>query len=514
MTPKTRIAGLPPGFCPSGRSHFPKGTRASMVAAKELCSVPAKHAGRTAFPMSRKTLNKTNLERLGTAALADLVLDLVAGNAALQRQARMALSAAQGPKDMAADIRKRFATLRRASAFLDWRKQRALVRELDGLLDMIEARIAPEDADTAFELLWSLLHLAPSIHERTDDSNGAVGDVMSRAVDLIGVVAPQISAAPEALAERVLEAVADAEFGEFDGIIPATAEALGPDGLAHLKHITNAWSETPPSDAELDKWRRVGLSTAPEEIVRRNRETTLSIILADIADAEGDVDAYMARYTEEQLTYGTIAPGVARRLLDAGRVEEAHGIVTRARAAEHGKGPRMFRHALDEVYEECLRKLGHHDALKDHLWERFRSGLSAPALRRYLSLLPDFEDMEAEETALDGVESHPHVGMAIRFLVDWPAPARAARVVLTRAAEALDADHPLAATLMRRAMIEDTLRGAKSKRYRHAARHLADCAACDANIADYGDHPTHDDFLTMLRDHHRRKHGFWSLVDL
>jgi hypothetical protein len=62
-------------------------------------------------------------------------------------------------------------------------------------------------------------------------------------------------------------------------------------------------------------------------------------------------------------------------------------------------------------------------------------------------------------------------------------------------------------------MIEDTLRGAKSKRYRHAARHLADCAACDAAIADYGDHPTHDAFLATLREDHRRKHGFWSLVD-
>lgn len=477
--------------------------------------------------MSRKTLNKANLERLGAEALADLVLELVAGNAALQRQARMALSAAQGPKDVAADIRKRFASLRRASGFLDWHQQRVLVRELDGLLDMIENRIAPEAADTAFELLWSLLQLAPSIHERTDDSNGAVGDVMGRAVDLIGVVSPRITADPNALAERVLEAVADADFGEFDGIIPATAEALGPDGLAHLKKITNKWSETPPSDAELDKWRRIGLSTAPEEIVRRNRETTRSIILAAIADAEGDVDAYMARYSDEQLTYGTIAPGVARRLLDAGRVDEAHGIVTRARAAEQGKGPRMFRHDLDEVYEECLQKLGHQDALKDHLWNRFRAGLSAPALRRYLSLLPDFEDVEAEETALDGVEAQAHPVTAIRFLVDWPAPARAARVVLARAAEldgnrfetlspaaeALDADHPLAATLMRRAMIEDTLRGAKSKRYRHAARHLAECAACAAAIADYGDHPTHDAFVSTLREDHRRKHGFWSLVD-
>ena len=45
--------------------------------------------------------------------------------------------------------------------------------------------------------------------------------------------------------------------------------------------------------------------------------------MADIAYAQGDVDAYMARYSKEQLTYGTIAPDVARRLLDAGRVDEA-----------------------------------------------------------------------------------------------------------------------------------------------------------------------------------------------
>lgn len=73
--------------------------------------------------MSRKTLNKENLERLGADRLAALVMDLVQGSAALQRRARMELSAAQGPKDVAADIRKRFASLRRASGFLDWRGQ-------------------------------------------------------------------------------------------------------------------------------------------------------------------------------------------------------------------------------------------------------------------------------------------------------------------------------------------------------------------------------------------------------
>ena len=477
--------------------------------------------------MSKKTLNQANLEKLGAEKLAALVMDLVQGSAALQRRARMELSAAQGPGDVAADLRKRFASLRRATSFVDWRKQRAMVRDLEHLLEIIEFTIAPHDPDEAFELLWSFLQLAPSIHERTDDSNGAVGGIMSDAVDIIAKVSPTISKDSKSLAERILDAVANAGYGEFDGIIPATAEALGQDGLEHLKRITEIWADAPPTEHELEPYRGYGLMSSAEDSVRRNRQGTRSIILEDVADAQGDVDAYMARYSAEQLTYGTIAPDVARRLLDAGRVDEAFEIITRARAAEDGKPFRIFRHDLDVVYEDCLERQGKTDDLKAHLRETFDQTLSAPCLRKYLKLLPDFDDVEAEEAALDVAEAYPHPGAAIAFLVHWPSHDRAARVVLARAeeldgnayhtlataADALEARHPLAATLMRRAMVMDTLTGAKSKRYRHAARHLAECQSCDAAIEDYGDFPTHTEFHKMLKQDHGRKHGFWRLVD-
>ena len=477
--------------------------------------------------MSKKTLNKTNLEKLGAEKLAALVLELVQGNAALQRRARMELSAAQGPRDVAADLRKRFASLRRSTSFVDWRKQRTLVKDLEGLLTMIEASVAPHDPDEAFELLWSFLQLAPAIHERTDDSNGAVGDVMRDAVDLIAKVSPAVSVNRITLAERILEAVAEADYGEFDGIIPATAEALDEEGLEHLKKITNEWAEAPPSDQELARYRGYGFLSSPEECVQQNKESTKSIILADIADAQGDVDAYMARYSVEQLTYGTIAPDVARRLLDAGRVDEAFDIVSRARAAENEKPFRVFHHDLDKVYEECLEKQGKVEDLKAHFWRRFEQTLSASSLRNYLKLLPDFDDIEAEETALDIAETHPRMEAAVGFLVDWPAHDRAARVVMARAdeldgnsyhtlstaADALEAEHPLAATVMRRAMIEDSLDGAKSKRYRYAARHLEECQSCDAAIEDYGDVLTHAEFITALKEKHPRKHGFWRLTN-
>lgn len=476
--------------------------------------------------MSKKTLNQTNLEKLGAEKLAALVMDLVQGSAPLQRRARMELSAAQGPREVAADLRKRFASLRRSTSFVDWRKQRALVKDLENLLGMIETTIVPHDANEAFELLWSFLQLAPSIHERTDDSNGAVGAIMSDAVDLIAEVSPRISKDGKALAERILDAVAEAGYGEFDGIIPATAEALGQEGLEHLKRITQAWADAAPTEHELEKYRGYGLMSSAEDSVRRNKQGTRSIILADVADAQGDVDAYMARYSEEQLIYGTIAPGVARRLLDAGRVDEAFDIVNRARSAEDGKSFRMFRHDLDAVFEECLERQGKTEGLKAHLWETFAQTLSAPCLRKYLKLLPDFDDIEAEETALVFAEAYPHLGAAISFLVDWPSHDRAARVVvaraeeldgnsyhtLTTAADAVEAEHPLAATLMRRGMVLDTLAGAKSKRYRYAARNLAECQSCDAAIEDYGDHPTHTQFFEGLKQDHGRKHGFWRLV--
>lgn len=476
--------------------------------------------------MSKKTLNQTNLEKLGAEKLAALVIDLVQGSAALQRRARMELSAAQGPREVAADLRKRFASLRRSTSFVDWRKQRALVKDLEGLLGMIETTIAPQDPNEAFELLWSFLQLAPSIYERTDDSNGAVGGVMSDAVDLIAEVSPKVSKDRTALAERILDAVADAGYGEFDGIIPATAEALGQEGLEHLKRMTQIWADAVPTEHELEQYRGYGLMSSAEDSVRRNKQATRSIILADVADAQGDVDAYMARYSAEQLTYGTIATDVARRLLDAGRVDEAYEIITRARAAEDGKSFRMFRYDLDAVFEECLKRQGKTEDLKAHLWETFEQTLSAPSLRKYLKLLPDFDDVEAEEAALDFAETYPHLGAAISFLVDWPSHDRAARVVvgraeeldgnsyhtLTTAADAVEGEHPLAATLMRRAMVLDTLSGAKSKRYRYAARHLAKCQSCDAVIEDYGDLSTHTEFLEMLKQEHGRKHGFWRLV--
>lgn len=476
--------------------------------------------------MSKKTLNKANLVNLGSDKLADLVLELVEGRADLKRQARMALSSELGSKEIAADIRKRFASIRRATGWIDWKKQRTLVKDLYGLLDLIEHKVAPTDPTEAFELLWSFLLLADPVHHRTDDSNGTIGDVFRFAMPLIGKVSGSAKVDGVILAESILERIRDSGFGEFDGIILATADALGQNGLEHLKIITNEWASEEPSEAEIEAYNRFGYLSDPKEALARSKESTRKIILSDVADAQGDVDAYMALYTPEQLTLHTIAPKVVRRLIDAGRVEEGYDLVLKAKAEVAHEGRRYVNYDLDKVYEECLISLDRKEDLKALMWAKFEASLSSESLRKYLKLLPDFEDIEAEDRALEYAEQHPSVASAARFFVEWSRTDRASKVILERSDEldggfyfvlddvvdALEHEYPLAATLLRRAMIEDCLASAKTKRYRYAAKNFEACQASDVRITDYQGHPTHQQFVAVLKALHGRKYSFWQRV--
>ena len=180
--------------------------------------------------------------------------------------------------------------------------------------------------------------------------------------------------------------------------------------------------------------------------------------------------------------------------------------------------------AWQDAYLDALEAGGQSERAQRLRWSIFEGQLIAEPLRAFLKRLPDFEDIEAEERAMQHALGFGSFATALHFLSEWPNPIRAAQLVLTRAAE-IDGDlyfllepaaqliegkHPLAATLLRRAMITDTLGRAKATRYKHAARHLVECASLARGIADFGAVEVHDDFFRRLRSEHGRKAGFWS----
>ncbi|WP_299655026.1 DUF6880 family protein [uncultured Jannaschia sp.] len=341
-------------------------------------------------------------------------------------------------------------------------------------------------------------------------------------------IGPRAAPDPEALTERIFAALMENEYGQFDGLVDALGATLGETGLETLKALALADEAIPVPESVEDK--DTGLLLGPLGLERHRAIATdmkrlrIDMILQDIADLQGDVDAYMRRYRPDQIRMPRIAAGVAQRLLAAGRAEEAIEIAEAARAAAGERGHDSYE--LDDVYIDCLVALGRTDDALAFRWASFERTLDPHHLRDFLKALPDFEDIEAEERAKAIAIAFPDVHAALVFLIDWPDLALAAKLIearsdeldgdayeiLTPAADALDGPHPLAASLARRAMILFALNAARSSRYKHAARHLRECEATDDAIWDYSPHPDHQAFVDALRERHSRKQGFWSQV--
>jgi len=480
---------------------------------------------------ARTSLTAKNLELLGAERLAALLIEISAGSTAAKRRLRLELAGAQSPAELAKEVRKRLAAIARSRSFVDWQGIRSLADDLDTQRHAIVETVAKGDPAEALDLLWRFMALAASVFDRCDDSNGIVSSIFHDACRAIGDVALVARSMPATLADRTFDALVANDYGQFDGLISIVAPALGQAGLEHLKQRMIELSNRPLTrPAEKDRvkigWSSSG-SICADEMAERSRSSTVHHALRDIADAMGDVDAFIEQFDEQTRKTPKIAAEIARRLLAAGRTVEAWQIIE---TTEH---PQRSGHwdwpdfEWEDARIDVLDALGRTDDAQAARWACFERSLSASHLRAYLKRLPDFDDVEAEKKALDYAQRVRNLLHALSFLVAWPALERAASLVLqradeldgdhyeilTRVAEALAGKYPLAATLALRAMIDFSLRTGRSTRYRHAARHLLDCSGLSSAIADFGRFEPHVAYAARLRREHGKKSSFWSFVD-
>ena len=468
---------------------------------------------------SKATVTVDNLAALGPERLAAILVELADGDAEVKRRLRLELAAQQGGDSIAAEIGKRITALRSARSFVDWQKRRDFVRDLDLQRAMIVDRVAPARADLALDLMWRFLDLAEPVLNRVDDSGGSVGGIFWSACEDLGAIAVKARRDPLGLADRVFTALLANGYGIYDRLVPIMLPALSDAGAAHLKsRLTHALADR--SEAGERDWRAGAVRRA----------------LQDIADGQADVDAYIALVPVAERSRPHTGAEIGRRLLAAGRAAEALAALEAAKPkqrpaparddealylAEHGGDS-----AWEAVYIEALDATGHPEEAQRLRWAAFEDRLSATQLRAHLKRLAGFEDVEAEDRAKQHALRFRSFSAALHFFQEWPDQAGAAQLVLARASEIdgnlyfmldpaarlIEGRHPLAATLLRRAMIEDTLAGAKSSRYKHAARHLLECASLAPGIRDFGTFETHDAFVSRMRAKHGRKTGFWGQV--
>ncbi|KAA0125806.1 hypothetical protein CIW48_01515 [Methylobacterium sp. P1-11] len=475
----------------------------------------------------RTTPSPETLAALGPDRLIGLILGETGRNPAFKKLVTAALASLQGPEAVAAIIDRRLTALEGAQGYIDWQKRRTFAADLNTTVTVILNELRPLDPGAALDRLRRFLDGADAVLNRVDDSTGAVQGVFDRAaaafVEIAGALPPEDAAG---LAMRLVEPFTADPFGPLGVVLGDMIPSLPEPALAEIDERLAAAEAAMPKGVDLRREATHHRQAARVQILRLRQA---------IADRHGDPDAFIA-LEQAMLPGREDRVGIARRLLRADRAGEALDwirrmqdpglrIATRADliAGFDLRGPERERQALEI---EILDALGRSDEAQAMRWARFERELDVPMLRTYLAKLPDFEDEEALQRALDHVEAFPQPHRALAFLAAWPDPRRAAGLVVARpgiwqgdqfatlapVAEALAQDHPRAATILYRCLLDTILENGRSAAYSHGARYLTELEALAGRLVPGDVTPDPETYQKALRAAHGRKHAFWSLV--
>ena len=363
-----------------------------------------------------KRLTPENLARLGAERLAALLAEMAEDDPIWKRRLRMELAGERGAEDLSTEIDKRLNSVAASRGRVSWRKRPDLLRDLQSVLGMITGPLADLDPPGAFARLLMWLALFPGLNARVKDPKGEVLGVF---LDAAGRLADSARAAQSAGAPagRLLAEAIAAQPGPW-------ARWLGPEG-----------GEVPATVAAdaLARLKEQGASS----LARR-------AVIGRLADLSGDVDAWLDVLPEAQRGDPDTAAEIARRLVAAGRPQEARAALDAAdprRAKPRGiafGGRRATAHpgeAWDAADIAVREALGDAEGAQAARWAAFERELSIEALRDYIGRLDDFEDVVALEKAFDLARRHANPIRGLDFFMRWPDLREAAKLVEARNGE-------------------------------------------------------------------------------
>ncbi|WBU64755.1 DUF6880 family protein [Paracoccus aerodenitrificans] len=470
--------------------------------------------------MARKSaLSTDKLKGLGADKLAQLVLEEAERNAGFRRQVKAALAGQTGPEAIAKLIDRRLSGLERAKSYIDWDKARAFRDDLRSLTGTITTELGTASPTLAMDRLLRFVATHEKVFERMDDSSGSIQDVYYQAIsDACDLVEKLSSADADLLPDKIMAALGESSHGYLADLTRAVVPHLPKDTLTR-------W------DADLKAAiteRKAAEEKRKSDGWHYSMTSQWSEMRQSIATARGDLDLLIALEAKKH-AHMQDTLGIATKLLEAGRTADALDWLRKPGQRAYGEPDDGLSPDQVRLEARILEAMDDRRAAQALRWRCFEARLSAETLREYLKNLPDFEDMEAEEKAHAIALNHASPETALQFFLDWPRLDRAAQVIvahrhhwdgrdwhiLPKIAGTMEHDHPLAAMILYRALLDDILTRARSKAYSHGAKYLAKLTllAVDADPARPNGMTDHATYLAGLKKAHPRKAGFWGLVD-
>ncbi len=471
-------------------------------------------------------LNEEALVKLGSEKLARLVIGEAKRDAAFRKLVAAALAATKGPAAVAAIIDKRLAGLDRAKAFVDWDKAKAFTADIAATLATITGELASADPGAAVDRLVRFLSTADRVFKRIDDSSGRLQDVYHEAAAALPDLVGRLEEVDKtSIPDRLFALAVSDDYGFFSTIMPKLVARLPAQGVDHWdERLAEMERSLGPVKEDDRDWKR----RAKADRIIRMRQA--------IADSLHDVDAFIALETRRpDARRDTMA--IAERLCGAGRHGEAlEWIHKRGRPGlkvmtyddlADGSSPRDLSDlARTRLEIRILEAMGDRTAAQDVRWKTFETTLDIRMLRDHIARLPDFAEFDVLDKVFAHAIAFEQKYRALAFFLNWPRLDLAAKLVVDRragwegrhyepllaAAAQLEPDHPAAATILYRALLDDILDRARSPAYGHAARYLEKLDALAAHDGASSLIDPHETYRAALAKKHGRKMGFWSLV--
>ncbi len=439
---------------------------------------------------------------LGADRLAEILVDHAFHDPGLEQALRLALAARASHADLARILAGEVdAMSARRSRWSDGDGQ-DLAHGIGRIRAAITRDLLSRAPRAAADLHMRLIRLHPAIIAQVRESDGVVGSATEDAVADFGAACAALPASDRrTLPAGVAALLLADDYGVCRRLIHACKDALGPEGLA-----------------ELDQLFRAGLDGIGRAGGAQHRRTCLDG-LAEVADAQGDVDAFI----EAQHLAGTedqaVVP-IAERLVAAGRLEEALKGLEQATGGEHRIG------SLDDLRVEVLDRLGRGDDAQAVRWGVFLRTLSGSMLDAYLERLPAEARPSVKEKAAGAAREHRDAHAALSLLSNLLPDAAAGLVscrlkefsgdldiVLRPASERLAVRHPLAAILLRRRIVDAALARVRTQSYGQVVKDLIATEELAAQVADWQGFPSQDAYRMEVARRHRAKTTFWARMN-
>ncbi len=407
------------------------------------------------------------------------------------------------PSENQGRVKRKIATLRDRGAFYDWRAAASFARELEGMVEAIEA--SAEDPKEGVELLADFFESDQSAIESCDDSNGEVGDIFRNYATEVFAAFGQQCKDKAWLSDVVLRLWVEDNYGVRERILE-NARAMFPAKIMR-DMATRLWAQA----------NEISAAEEHSEYKRRKFLTGVQTLARQLGDAPLYERAMRAAWTDLPAAF---CLDIATVYLETGDAVTALKWAEEVAEDDHRASER------DDLLYAIYEKQKNREALEEVAWRIFHRNRNERTLDKLLKAIGKKKrtvvlEQECKAILAAGKLSYSDAS----FLVEVDRLDDAARYVMMHA-DALNGDHyyylfPLAeameqgkhwlpAVLCYRALTNSILLRGVSKYYHHGVKYLRQLDKIAGKVDDWRNIASHGEFLKTVSTEHKRKRSFWE----